>query len=118
MFTIAQNSEKTTSNTITTNYESVKFPSERALILQIPFPGIIPIVQEEMNLFKTVSISNFEDKVYQTLVQDNLLRIEKSTIVPLSSAILNLKNFAEKVKLEIKNFRESEDDRLEEISYE
>ncbi len=122
LLTIAQNPEKTTWDTTTNNYERVKipllFPSEKTLILKTPHKEIIPIVQDETILIKIVSISDFEDKAYQTLVEDNLLQKEKSIILPISSVILNLKNFVQEVKQEIKNFRKSEDDRLENISIE
>jgi len=122
LFAIAQNPEKTTSYTTTNNYESINIPSlfpfEKALIFKTPDLGIIPIVLDETVLFKIVGISDFEDKVYQTLVEDNLLREEKSTILPLSSVILNLKNFAQEVNQEIKDFRKAEDDRLENLSIE
>lgn len=116
LLTIAQSPEKTTWDTTTNNYERVKiplsFPSQKALIIETPYMRFIPI------MIKIAGISDFEDTIYQTLVEDNLLRKEKPILIPLSSAILNLKNFVQKTKQDIKDFRKAEDERLENISLE
>jgi len=122
IFAIAQNPEKTTWNTTTNNYENViipsLFPSEKALILKTTELGIIPIFRKE-NVFVAFAGSGyFEDIVYQTLVEDNSLQNEISIVLPLSNVITNLKNFFQEVNQEIKDFRKTEDGRLEEISYE
>ena len=118
IFAIAQNPEKTTWNTTTNNYENVIIRSEKALILKTTDLGIIPIFRKE-NIFVAFAGSGyFEDIVYQTLVEDNSLRNEISIVLPLSNVITNLKNFVQEVDQEIKDFRKTEDDRLEDISYE
>ncbi len=120
ILTIAQNPEKTTWNTTTNKYENViihsLYPSEKALILKIL--EINPIFQKENVFIAFAGSRYFEDRVYQTLVEDNSLRNENSIVLPLSNAIRNLKNFVQEVNQEIRDFRKTEDDRLEEISYE
>ena len=121
LLTIAQNPEKTIWDTTTNNYEISKTPSlflsEEALILKKPSNEVIPIIQDETILIKIIGI-DFEDKVYQTLVEDNLLKKEKSIILPISNVILNLKKYIQDIKQEIKDFRKSEDVRLDSISIE
>lgn len=114
LLTIAQHPEKTIWNTTTVYYDKLK-----SVELIEPIIQITKFLEENDYIIKKeIKFDDFEDKIYQTLVEDNSLKEKPPIIIPISNAIQNLNRFVENFKQEIKEFRILDDKRLDEISFE
>lgn len=66
-------------------------------------------------LTNLLDVSEFEDKIYQTLVKENLLKIVFPKFIPIKDAIARIKVYKEETKKNIKKRDKKEYEKLENL---